>query len=229
MIEQIQTILKMKMNYFRRFWCLIDLGIIGCSWAGVGIYVWRYQESTRIENLFHETNGYVYINLQLAVYVNDIFIFLLGFCCFFGTLKFLRLCRFDPRLSLFIKTMQQARNDLFAFTCMFSIIFVAFLVLFYLLFVSKLWSCSTLLQTANMLFQMMSMKFNVHEIEVSAPFLGPFCFSLFIFLVVFVCMSMFITIINKHFRIVREYTKLHPNEDERIGIFMLRKFQNWTG
>ncbi len=159
MIEQIENIFHMKINYFHQFWSWIDLGIIGCSWTNVGIYVWRCHEFNRISNLFHDTNGFVYINLQLSVYINDIYTYLLGFCYFFGTLKFLRFARFHHRLSLFTKIIRQARNDLLSFTCMFAIIFLAFLSLFYLLFISKLWSCSNLLYTAQMLFQMMSNKF----------------------------------------------------------------------
>ncbi len=37
-----------------------------------------------------------------------------------------------------------------------------------------------------------------------SPFLGPFCFSVFIILVVFVCMSMFLSIINHSFRRVQK-------------------------
>jgi hypothetical protein len=68
------------------------------------------------------------------------------------------------------------------------------------------------------------MKFDAYELSDAAPFLGPFCFSLFIFLVVFVCLSMFLTIIGDNFRTVRDNAKLHSNEDSQILNFMLRKF-----
>jgi hypothetical protein len=188
--------------------------------------VWRYRELTHIGSLFQETNGYVYVNLQLAAYVNDVFTFLLGFCCFFGSLKFLRLGRFNHRLSLLTKTLQHAGKALLSFTFMFSIIFMAFLALFHLLFVSKIWACSSLLHTAQMLFEMTSLKFDVSDLREADAFLGPFCFSLFIFVVVFVCMSMFISIIRDSFSTVRHNTL---NEDREILTFMIRKFQRWTG
>ncbi|CAF3860190.1 unnamed protein product, partial [Adineta steineri] len=70
MIIEIKTVIKMKSSYFYRFW----------SYIGVG-------------NRFKETNGYTFINLQVAIYINDILTCLFGFCCFFGILKFLGLCR----------------------------------------------------------------------------------------------------------------------------------------
>src|SRR5277367_5753252 len=103
---EIKSLFKFKFSYFRQFWSYVEVGIIICSWSAVGVYIWRYKESKRIGNLFHETNGDVYINLQLTVYVNDLLTFLFGFCCFFGTIKFLRLCRFNRRLSLFSQTLE---------------------------------------------------------------------------------------------------------------------------
>ena len=80
-----------------------------------------------------------------------------------------------------------------------------------------------------MLFEMILMKFDAHELIDASPFLGPFCFSLFIFLVVFICLSMFISIINESFRFVRDNIKHHQNEDEQIFRFMFRKFRRWIG
>ncbi len=104
-------IIQLSLYLYRSlFWSCIDLGIIDCFWRILGVYILRYRESIRIGNLFQETNGYVYINLQLATYVNDVFIFLLGFCCFFDTVKCLGFCRFHRRLSLFSETLGCAKR-----------------------------------------------------------------------------------------------------------------------
>ena len=63
--------------------------------------------------------------------------------------------------------------------------------LFYLLFISKLPNCSSLLWTGEMLFEIILMKFDAYDLIDASSFPGPFCFSLFIFLVVFVCLSMY--------------------------------------
>ncbi|CAF1313923.1 unnamed protein product [Adineta ricciae] len=229
MIGEVRSLIKMKSNYFRQFWSLINLGIIVCSWTNVGIYVWRYCESLRIGHLFAQTNGYVYINLQLAVYINDVFTYLLAFSCFFGTIKFIKLCRFNHRLMLFARTLQHAARELISFACMFTIVFMAFVVLFYLLFVSKLSSCSSVLQTVRMLFEITLMKFNTQELTDAAAFLGPFCFALFIVIVVFVCMSMFLSIINDSFRVVRDNGKLQGHDDQHIFSFIIGKLRTWIG
>jgi hypothetical protein len=222
---EIQSLFELKWKYFSRFWSFVELGIIICSWTTVYIYIWRYKESKRISQLFKQTNGYVYINLQLSRYVNDGLTFLFGFCCFFGTIKFVRLCRFNRRLSLFIRTLEHAGKELGLFSLMFSFVFVAFICLFYLLFVSKISSCSSLLKTFVMLFEMILLKFNTKELIETAPFLGPLCFSLFIIFVVSICMNLFLSIINDNFHRVRN----NENNDPEILSYMLRKFLRWTG
>jgi hypothetical protein len=103
MIIEIESFIQLKLKYFRQFWSYVELGIIICSWSSVGIYIWRYKESKRISNLFKQTNGYVYINLQLSAYFNDLLTFFYGFCSFFGTIKFLHLCRYNRRLHYSVK------------------------------------------------------------------------------------------------------------------------------
>ncbi|CAF1316632.1 unnamed protein product, partial [Adineta steineri] len=190
MIIEIQLLFELRLKYFHQFWSLIQLGIIGCSLGSIGVYFWRFRETNRVSELFEQTNGYIYINLQLAVYVNDILTFLLGYCCFFSMIKCLHLLRFNQQICLFAETLKYCARALISFSLMFAIVFIAFLCLFYLLFVSKLSSCSSLLSTAQMLFEMTLMKFDASQIYGADAFLGPFCFTLFMFLVVFVCLSL---------------------------------------
>ncbi|UJR06735.1 hypothetical protein I4U23_011024 [Adineta vaga] len=220
-IKQIQ----LKWKAFTQFWSIIDIVIIICSWVGVGMYIWRYIEYCRIGKLFAKTNGYTYINLQLLTYINEIMRYMFSFCCFFGTIKFIRLCRYNYRVYLFIETLRIAVKELIPFSMMFSIVFLSFNFLFYFLFVSKLEACATFLQTTQMLFEMILMQFDGDGLVNAAAFLAPFCFSLFIFVVVFTCLSMFLTIVNQSF------AKAKQNGDnvEHIYSFIFNRFLQWTG
>ncbi|UJR18997.1 hypothetical protein I4U23_022127 [Adineta vaga] len=175
---ELRSLFELKWKYFIQFWSFIQLGIIICSWTSLGIYIWRYQEYQRIGKLFSETNGYVYIDLQLISYINDLLTYLLSFCCFFGTIQLIKLCRFNQRFCLFIYTLQLSAKELLSFSFMFSIVFMSFICLFYFLFISKLPECSSLFGTAQMLFEMTLMKFDAHQLSNSAAFLGPFCWKI---------------------------------------------------
>jgi hypothetical protein len=225
MITQIQLIRQLKWKYVQSVWSYIDVVIIACAWTCVGICVWRYLESNRIADLFRQTNGYVYINLQVATHVHDVFVALLGCCCFCGSMKILRLLEFHRHLSMFHRTMAHAFTPLLSFMLMFAVVFVAFLSLFYLLFSDRLLTCSTVGRTTAMLFEMILMKFDGNELYQASPVLGPLSFTLFIFIAVFTCMSMFITIISDSFRFVRDYAKTHRNMDHQVLMHMFRRFQ----
>ncbi len=224
-IIEIRLLFRLKLKYFRQFWSLIQLGIIGCSYGSFGVYIWRYREANRISQSFSETNGYVYINLQTAVYVNDTLTFLLGYCCFFGLIKFIKFFRFNRQIILFVQTLRYCGKELLSFSLMFSIVFMAYLCLFYLLFVSKLVPCASLLSTAEMLFQMAVLKYEIKQFIEADTFLGPFCFTLFIFIVVFVCMNMVISIVNQSYH----RAKQNQIDDEVIWSFTIKKFLRWLG
>jgi hypothetical protein len=127
---------------------------------------------------------------------------------------------------LFIRTLGYAAQELMLFGVMFAILFVAFLSLFHLLFVSKISECATLPQTAQMLFEMSLMKFDASQLTDSAAFLGPFSFSLYILFMVFICLSMFLSIINDSFH--RAQQDIDTSRSEIFSL-MGRKFLLWTG
>jgi len=127
---------------------------------------------------------------------------------------------------LFNQTLQNAGKESISFLFMFLILFFSFVCLFYLLFISKMWACSSLLGTAQMLFEMATTRYNIRSFIDAEPFLGPFCFSFFMILVVFICMSMFLSIIADNFRRVR---KNMPKNNDEIFSFMWNKFQRRTG
>jgi hypothetical protein len=76
-----------------------------------------------------------------------------------------------------------------------------------------------------MLFEMTLLKFNSSQLTEAGSFLGPFTFTLFIILIVFICMSMFLSIINDSFQLARQ----NANDDPEIFSFMVKKFLRWTG
>lgn len=218
---------RLKKSYFRQLWSYIEFGVIVCSWTCVGIYIWEENEAQRIIDLFHQTHGKTYISLQLMAYINETFSFLLGFCSFFGTLKLLRLCRYNRRLALLSNTLRRSVRELISFSFVFSIIFIAFLILFYLQFNSLIEDCSDLLHTAQMLFEMLLLKFDASELIASGRFLGPVYFTLYILFVVFICINMFISIINDNFRVIRANVHQFDYHDQDVFIRVFEKLRSW--
>jgi hypothetical protein len=76
-----------------------------------------------------------------------------------------------------------------------------------------------------MLFEMMLFKFDSRQLIEASSFLGPFSFSLFIIFIGFICMNMFISIIDQSFHRARQTN----NNNSQIFSFMFNKFMRWTG
>ena len=231
MVIEIQLFYQLKRRYFRQFWSYIQWGIIVPSWLTLTIYVWRHQEIKRIGALFQQTHGYVYMSLRMATYVNDLLTFLLGFCCFFVTMRLLRFSRYNEHLSLYGDTIKHGCQELFFWTLLFFIIFVAFIFLFYLLFISKIKACSSLLQTTLMLVDMVLMKFDASDLSSADALFGPLYLALFLCFVVVVGITMFISILQRSFRVVRMRRKRRTTEDDDHEMFayMWDRFRRWSG
>jgi polycystin 1L2 len=228
-VIEIHSFIKLKQNYFNSIWLLIQWGTIICSWIGLEIYIWRLREGSHLNELFLQTNGYKYINIETGVYYDNILTYLFGFCCFFSTIKYLYLFRFNSRLCQFGKTLEYVQKDLFYFGWMFIIILISFTCLFYLLFSSKISSCSDILQTIEMLFQTLLFNFNSEDLYEADAFLGPFTFTLFVYFAVFICCTMFISIINNGFRHTRLESKSRTNQNQDVLLFIFKKIKSALG
>ncbi|CAF1298678.1 unnamed protein product [Adineta steineri] len=75
-----------------------------------------------------------------------------------------------------------------------------------------------------MLFEITLMNFDASDFTGADPFLGSFSCSLFIIIVIFVCLNMFLSIINDGFHHVEQ----NPIENQQILSYMLQKFLNWA-
>ena len=67
-------------------------------------------------------------------------------------------------------------------------------------------------------------KFDVNPLLNVEPFLGSFCFSVFMIFVVFIYIGMFISIINDGFESARRNRKINPE----IYSYLLKRFLTWS-
>ncbi|CAF3361707.1 unnamed protein product [Rotaria sp. Silwood1] len=227
MITEIKLFLKKRKAYIKQFWSYINWAIIVCSWFGVAIHIFRQTEMKKMGNSLKTTRGTRPINLQFFSYLDNVLTYLLGFCCFFGTVKILRLLRFNRRLSLLHLTLKKSTKQIIGFLVMFSLVFCAFTALFYLLFHSYLQQYSTWLDAGLACFEMVSRHMStVSALKKVDPLLAGLSLFLFILLAVFLLSNMFISIIVDNFNLLRREQLQHKNEIELIQ-FTITKIKQW--
>ncbi|CAF1236168.1 unnamed protein product [Adineta ricciae] len=229
MVIEVRLFLSTRQKYVKQFWSYINWGIIVCSWFGIVIHVLRQIEMKKMAKTLTQTKGHKPINLQIFSYLDNLLNYLLGFCCFFGTLKLLCLLRFNRRLSLLHLTLKRCARQLLGFLLMFSIVFIAFVSLYYLLFHAYVKEYSSWSETSWSCFEMIALHFTtIYELSHLNAFIAGISLFLFVFLGVFMLSNMFISIIVDNFNKLRQEQLKQENEVELIQ-FMTTKTKRWLG
>ena len=226
MFREIKELIKLKGAYFKRFWSYIEWMIIAFSWAAFAMYLYRLYCAQKISDLMKSYNQAtvktdVFIRLQLASYWNEALGFCLAFCAALGSLKFLKLLRFNKRIAVFVEAMKLMTVDLLGFLFMFMIFYLAFVQLLYLTLNTETIGFSTMVKSLETCFQIMLGKFNVQPILEANVLLGPLYFSFFNIMMVFICLNLLIIIISNAFIATR--TGLKGKQDELDVIGFIRK------
>ncbi|GFO38752.1 polycystic kidney disease protein 1-like 2 [Plakobranchus ocellatus] len=227
-IREIKSFIKSRMAYFKSFWNLVEIGIIAMSIASIVIFFYRMVVTNGLTKDFKSTNGNGYIKFQYVGYWNEIFSYMIGFLVFFATLKFLKLLRFNRKISMLSATLRHAAKSLLHFGVIFFIVFLAFSQLFYLTYMHVDVDYSTFISSVVATILMMMGKFNIYSMIMTEPVLTQIFVLLFVIMVTFIIVNMFVSILNETFTVVREDVKKQGNDYEVVD-FMLQRFKKWTG
>ena len=166
--------------------------------------------------IFSKTAGYAYIKLQKINYWNQALGSLLGLCAYLGTLKFLKLLRFNKKISYLASTLGYCLREIVGFSLVFLLIWLAFVQLMFLVFYQKLSNYSTFVTSMETSFEIMLGKFDVKPLLLADSVFGPLLFCVYNLMIVMITLNIFISIINDSFEAVRRDTALQSNEFEVV-------------
>ncbi|XP_077979558.1 polycystin-2-like protein 2 [Glandiceps talaboti] len=228
LVKEINNIRQQKKKYIKSFWNLIEFSIVCLSITGIVIYFYRFIVSNRLSTAFKDSGGKGYVKLQYVAYWNELLGYILGVIVFLSNLKFLKLLRFNKRMSLLSSTLKAASQDIFYYFIMFGIIFAAFAMAFYLVFAKKVFDFADFVYTLESLFATMLGKFKWQAMRDADSIMAPVLFFFFILSVTFILINMFLTILNENFSEVKRNTSKQSNEFEMVD-FMMSRFKLWTG
>ena len=226
-IEQILEITKMgPKKYIEDFWFLIEWSIILTAFVSCFMFVLRYTEAQNVLDFFKKTGGYGYIKFQKVNGYNQTLTFSLGFCSWLGTLKCLKMLRFNQNISILGVTLKRCFEELMSFSVAFFIIWIAFVQLMYLMFVKDIEGYSSLIKSMETAFEVMLGKANIGEYIQSNAFFGPIIFSGYNIAILFFALNIFISIIIESFENVRTQAKENP---QMFGFFdhILKKIKRF--
>ena len=227
-IHEIRAMIQMKKEYFVHLWNWNELTIIVLSYMGTVIFFYRLYLTKDLVQRFLETKGMVYIKFQYVASWHEMLSYIIGILVFLANLKFIKLLRFNKRMSLLGSTLRESRNDLFNFGIMFSILFFAYVQLFYLLFLRYLIGYKTVVASAETNMNIMLGKFNFQDMLNASPVLAPVFFFLYVVTMVMIVINMFISILCEWFTIVKNDMDKQTNDFEMVD-FIFGRFKTWAG
>ncbi|XP_059156486.1 polycystin-1-like protein 2 [Physella acuta] len=227
-IREGRELYKSRLTYFTSFWNLVEVGIIAMSLAAIVIYFYRLFVTNDLTSSFKSTHGNGYIKFQYVGYWNEMFSYMIGFLVFFATLKFLKLLRFNRKISMLSSILQHSAKGLLHFGLIFTIVFMAFTQLFYLTFMHIDIGYASFISAVVTTVLMMMGKFDIYSMIMTEPYLSQIFVLLYVIVVSFIIVNIFVSILNETFSAVREDVSKQGNEFEIVD-FMLQRFKKWTG
>ena len=143
----------------------------------------------------YEDDPEVFVSFQYVGTLEYVIVGCLGFTIFFTNLEFLRILRFNYRISVLIKTMGIISGPLASFGIIFFVIFMAYVSFAHIIYVDKLEEFETVASSFMALTTMFLGKFDMYAYFQNAPFFGPLMFSTYMLLVQMVMINLFVGLI----------------------------------
>ncbi|PAA49240.1 hypothetical protein BOX15_Mlig028406g1 [Macrostomum lignano] len=219
-IKELRNLYRMKRAYFYNLWNNLEVFILVGSLFSIAIYAYMLIETTKLTGEFAKYGGNVYLNFQYVTFLNEYLVYLTGSIIFASTLKFNRLLRFNRRVGMLGDVIRFSARDIRQFFLMFSIMFLAFIQSFHLLFLDRLYDYHTFLYCAEQLMQIALGKFRFLDLYVTEPIIGPLLFAAYTFFIIFILLNMFVAILNEAFAQVKEDVQKQQNEHEIIDFIV---------
>ena len=204
MVREVRSVARTgPKTYAKEFWNYIEWSIIICAWTSFGMFIYRIQKANDVLDFFKNTAGYGYMNMQRVNECNQMLTCSLGLCAAFGSVKFLRLFRFNRRISYLGSTLKLCLKEMLSFSVIFFLVWISFVQLMHLIFGAYLEAYSTLVKSMDSAFQIMLGKFDVSQFMLTNPVLGPIIFSAYNIMIVFILLNIFVSIVVEAFEQVR--------------------------
>jgi polycystin 1L2 len=194
-------------EYLNDFWTYIEWFIILTAFISFAMILVRIKTAKDVLDFFKATAGFGYMKLQRANECNQVLTYCLGLCTFFGTIKFLKMLRFNKNIAYLGLTLKLCMLDLVSFGLVFFLIWIPFVQWMYLMFSCDLNGYLSLIKTMQSAFLILLGKSDTLQFFVVSPIIGPIIYASYFLANICFALNIFISIITDAFSQVRLNTK----------------------
>ncbi|XP_047143816.1 uncharacterized protein LOC101238025 isoform X2 [Hydra vulgaris] len=214
--------------YFLEFWNLVEAAIIILSYIAVGFFFYKEYLGKSLLKRLSTKKPQIFINFQFASYWDLTYINIVALIVFFVTLKFIKLLRFNRRISMLSSTLKAGWYPLSMFGIIVLIILCSFIFSCNIMFGAFIDGYQTYFKTIASIISLLLGKFSYSHFGKANPVLGPIFFLTFNIIVIWIVINMFVSILNDVFEAVRTSLETQSNDFEMVD-FILEHFKDLLG
>ena len=225
--KSIKDLVKQGAKFWYQFWNWIELFIIGIGWTCLAFYILRFIANKWTKAKFND-DPENFVSFRYLATADQLYGVVVAFLVFLTSIKFVRLFRFNRRMSLLASTLKYAAWDMFNFFILFTVAFVACVSVAYLLFKTNIDMFSSVLTTTQTLMNIILGKFKYMNLSHDTFVSSAVVLAVYCVVVVFILMNVFLVILNDAFKVVKADNDLQENEYEIVD-YMTSRFKSWLG
>ena len=225
MYREGKQVYKMRLAYFREFFNWMEIALITCQLAVVVLFFGRlYQVDKNLLKLRYNPKDFV--SFQYAGAADESLSYVMGLLVFLVNLRFLKLLRFNKRMSLLGSTIKKCTKPLGSFLITFMLVFLAYAMFGFMAFGITNDKFKTFISTIETQSSIILGDFDYEDLQRTDRVLGPVFFFTFMYFNVFYLLNMFLAIINDSFADVKAYSDKQQNDYEMVEFILSRFWQS---
>ncbi|XP_065660247.1 uncharacterized protein LOC100199090 isoform X7 [Hydra vulgaris] len=215
-IRECRIFYRTGCKYFLEFWNIVEVGLIVFPLIAVGFFFYKDYLAKLLLKRLPAKKPQAFINFQFASYWDLTYVYIVSLIVFFVTLKFIKIMRFNQRISMLSSTLKVAWYPLTMFGIIFFIIMCSAVSTSSIVFGSLLDGYQTNYKAVASIISLLLGKFSYSQFEKVNSVLGPVFFFGFNIFVIWIVMNMFITILNDAFAEVCADLRSQSNDYEIV-------------
>ncbi|XP_048576120.1 polycystic kidney disease and receptor for egg jelly-related protein isoform X2 [Nematostella vectensis] len=225
--RDVKKIIDQGKAYWKGLWNVVDSLITSLSICAVGFYFARLVFINVAIKQFRE-DPKRFVSFQYVILLNEAHNCLMAVVVLLLNLKFLRLLRFNRKISMLSATVKLAAKPLFAYALVIFLVILAFAFLGTLMFGTQLPQYRTLTRSVVAFSEMMLGKFDFYELAEANRAFGPGLIFIYQLAMQFILLNLFIGILCESFEVVRSDALQQPNEYEIVN-YMTNRIKSYFG
>lgn len=218
---------KERKSFWKKPWNVVDFAVTALSITALSLYFARLVFLNSAVGKLRE-NRSKFVSFQYVVLLNEGVNVMIALVVLLLNLKFLRMLRFNRKISVLSSTIKTSANKLASFMIMFLVIFLAYCFLVYLVFGPVLEDYRSFIKCMVSMMSMVLGNFEFYDLVAVNRFIGPAVFFTFMVIFQFILMNMFIGILCDSFDEVRNDSDKQANEYEIVQ-FISNRIKAFAG